>query len=333
MIELDNGTHNIALNTFGGSAQSVSVTDAGAITTGVAGTNVDAFTLNGTSVTLSEAITASGATSITATTGALAINGAYSGTTVGLTAGAAGLTQTASLTTTGLLTVNLGTGGGTANLTGVATNNVNSLAGTGNSGTIELDNGTHAIVLNTFGGSGQSVSVTDAGVITTVATGTSVDELTLSGTSVTLSEAITASGATSITAGTGVIAINAAYSGTTVGLTAGSAGVTQTASLTTTGLLTVNLGASGGTANLTGVATNNVNSLAGTGNSGTIELDNGTHAIQLNTFGGAGQTVSVTDAGVITTAAGSTSVAALTLSGTSVTLSEAITASGAQHHS
>ena len=133
----------------------------------------------------------------------------------------------------------------------------------------------------------------------------------------------------SITASTGVIAINAAYSGTTVGLTAGAASVTQTASLTTSGLLTVNLGSGGGTANLAGVATNNVNSLAGTGNSGDIILDNGGNAVQLNTFGGSGQSLAVTDAEVITTAAGSTSVDALTLSGTSVTLSEAITASGA----
>ena len=229
---------------------------------------------------------------------------------VTLTADGTGLiSQTASTTLTASSGLILHLSGGTANLTTGTSNNVADLTGTG-SGTIDLDNGGHAIKLQQFAAS-DNVSVTNAGAITTLTggPGTSVDALTLSGTTIALSEAITAGGAVALTASTA--------SGNVITQTSGAA-------LSATSGLTVNL--SGGTAVLTTSTSNDVSALTGTG-SGSINLNNGGNPIQLNTFG-TSENVTITNAAAVTTGTSGTNIGTLTVTGTSVALSEAITASG-----
>ena len=251
-IQFNNGSTDLQLLGFGG--QSLTVTLAGAITTGADNTGFTGLSLTGASIAISNAYMVSGVATLEATTGDVAISGVFTGngvtsmtsdagnvsiltggsvigtgskalvatvgqialggdvngSSVALTAGNSGasaIVQTAGAITAPSLTVNLPSGG-TATLS--QTNNVGTLAGSG-TGPIVFSNGTNPLQLQGFGA--QSLTVSAAGAITTGADNTGFTGLSLTGTSIAISNAYTVSGAATLEATTGNVAISGVFTG------------------------------------------------------------------------------------------------------------------------
>lgn len=161
-----------------------------------------------------------------------------------------------------------------------------------------------------------------AGVLTSNGAETTVTSVN---NDILVSGVVNGTGNKNFTALNGSIQLQGGVSGAAVSLRTGNEGITQlsgTVIATVTGL-TVEL-LSGGIADLS-TGSNQVNQLTASG-TGTILLNNGGYDLQLNNLGASN--VLVTNGGAITTSTANLALAALSLSGTSITVDHAITSAG-----
>ncbi len=180
-VTLANNTGNILLGSITGISPDLSVTSSGSINTTTA-ISVDQLSLTGSSVTLSHGVVSSGASSLTATSGAVTI------------------TNTGSLTGAGNKTLTAQIGGTDIVVNGALTSSANGLLLTTNNGDIVLNNtvaGITGVALNSSGTINQSAlaSVNGGALTVSFASGavtlaTVVTSLTTTGgTSLTINEA------------------------------------------------------------------------------------------------------------------------------------------------
>ncbi len=268
----------------------------------------------------------------------IAFKGTVSSGNIFLTGGAGTITQTSSgaLVANGTngLTISLGVSG-SADLFD-ANNNVNKLSGTG-AGIIDFDNGNNNLILGTFGGN--QALIVEAGLIST-SNIISLGNISLTGTNsagldaVSINNDITTTGALSIFVNGGNLTINghldAGASDITLERSSGTGDITETLNggLVAMGIDVNLLGGSGGAANLTAGANNVLFINTNVNGAGSVSLNNGANNLAIDTIIGAGQNLTITTTGDMTTAGGNFTVNQLDLQATNLGLGVDITANG-----